>query len=263
MTLDHNSCGDTLSREKGCDVVRSSASLHERVRLALAADIRVGRFSVTGRLPAEPELCERFGVSRITVRRAVADLESQGLVVRRQGAGTFVTEAPELLGTMAIGGFADQFSADGTKSRRVMRAAVGRATALDAQRLEVREGSEVFRLERVFLVGGVALSVDRSIYSLERYPGFDEKVAGDVSTYKILREDYGVHFAEVHREITVGYTDVDTSLWLDRPENDPLLVVEKIAVDRDGAIIHHSHVETVPSRVTLKMSAREERRETQ
>ncbi|PJI51733.1 hypothetical protein CTI14_54570, partial [Methylobacterium radiotolerans] len=42
------------------------------------------------KLPSEPELCERFGVSRITVRRAVADLEGLGIVRRQQGRGTFV-----------------------------------------------------------------------------------------------------------------------------------------------------------------------------
>ncbi|WP_395345138.1 GntR family transcriptional regulator [Variovorax sp. UC122_21] len=51
-----------------------------------------GRFGDTGALPKEEALCERFGVSRITVRRALADLAALGLVERRHGRGTFVRQ---------------------------------------------------------------------------------------------------------------------------------------------------------------------------
>jgi GntR family frlABCD operon transcriptional regulator len=225
--------------------------------MTLAQEIQDGLYGETGRIPPEPELCERFGVSRVTVRRAVSDLEGQGIVQRRQGTGTFVTTPPKVLSTMAIGGFADQLTATGTKSRSVKRAEVAEADAQTALALGVAPGTAVLRLVRVFSLNGVPLSLDRSVYSLERFPGFAEKVHDDTSTYQVLREDYGVRFAEVQREVRVGYTTAETAQWLQRPEHDPLVVVEKVALDRDGEVIHISHVETVPSRVTLKTIARE------
>ncbi|WP_456286575.1 GntR family transcriptional regulator [Microbacterium sp. JZ70] len=225
--------------------------------MTLAQEIQDGRYSDTGRIPPEPELCERFGVSRITVRRAVADLEREGIVQRRQGTGTFVTDPPKLLSTMAIGGFADQLTATGRKSRSVKRADVSDADARTARALGISPGSPILRLERVFLLNDVPLSLDRSVYSLDRYPGFAQKIEDDTSTYEVLRSDYGVRFAEVRREVRVGYTTAETAGWLQRPEHDPLIVIEKVALDQDGAVIHISHVETVPSRVTLQMIARE------
>lgn len=233
-------------------------SLHEQVRSALAQEINTGRYDTVGKLPAEPELCKRFGVSRITLRRAVSDLEDLGLVRRRQGTGTFVTGGGETLGTMAIGGFADKVTSGGTKSRSVKRAEVTQADAKIAQALQVATGDTIFRLERVFLLNGVPLALDRSIYSLDRYPGFQTKIAAETSTYQVLREQYGVRFAEVRREVLIGYTTANTAEWLQMPEHDPLLVIEKVALDPAGDVIHISHVETAPSRVRLSMVAREE-----
>lgn len=65
---------------------------HERVYRSVEADIATGRWGPGDRLPSEAELGERFGVSRITVRRAMGDLQRAGLVERRPGSGTYVAE---------------------------------------------------------------------------------------------------------------------------------------------------------------------------
>lgn len=240
-------------------MIRTSASLHEKVRAALAQEIQDGHYDLTGRIPPEPELCERFGVSRITVRRAVSDLEELGVVRRRQGAGTFILKRAEVLGSMSIGGFADKLSdTGGVKSRIVKSAETLPADQEVAASLGISLGDPVFVLERVFVLDEAALSLDRSIYPLRRYPGFAEKVTQDTSTYQVLRSDYGVHFAEVRREMSIGYTTAETATWLQRPEHEPLLVINKIALDRDGRVIHTARIESVPSRVTLRTVAYED-----
>lgn len=64
---------------------------HEAVRRAVEAEIAAGRWSPGERLPSEAELVERFGVSRITVGRAMRDLQRAGVVERRAGSGTYVS----------------------------------------------------------------------------------------------------------------------------------------------------------------------------
>jgi GntR family frlABCD operon transcriptional regulator len=233
-------------------------SLHEQIRNTLLFEIESGVYSKTGRLPTEPELCERFGVSRITVRRAVADLEGMGMVTRRQGRGTFISWQRAAVGTMAMGGFADQVSGGGKTSRRIMRSETLPADRHLAGQLRIEEGMPVFRLVRVFMLDGTPLSIDDSRYSLTRYPGLDRLIDDTSSTYQVLREEYGVHFHEVERIISVSFTTEETAGWLDRPEHDPLVLIEKTATDREGDVIHVSRVEAVPSRLTLKVTAREE-----
>ena len=65
-------------------------SKHETVSQALRVEISSGMFGASGRLPSEAALVQRFGVSRPTVARALRDLQVEGLVERRAGAGTFI-----------------------------------------------------------------------------------------------------------------------------------------------------------------------------
>ena len=67
--------------------------LYHQVYLVLRENIRNGTYPVGGALPTEPELCEAFGVSRITVKRAMRNLASEGLVLRQRGRGTFAAPA--------------------------------------------------------------------------------------------------------------------------------------------------------------------------
>jgi LacI family transcriptional regulator len=71
----------------------ASESKHLRISRELLAEIAAGKYAPTGRIPSEAQLVTRFGVSRPTVARALRDLQDQGLVERRAGAGTFVRDA--------------------------------------------------------------------------------------------------------------------------------------------------------------------------
>jgi GntR family transcriptional regulator len=73
----------------------NSASLQAQIKQILRAEITAGVWRQGDKLPPEPELMRRFGVSRITVGTALRDLAAEGLVVRYQGRGTFVSSHPQ------------------------------------------------------------------------------------------------------------------------------------------------------------------------
>jgi len=78
------------------------SSKYADVRTALIRQLRRGQWKPGDRIPTEAQLVQQFGVSRITVARAVRELESEGLVERRRGAGTFV-RSPEASGQLSFG----------------------------------------------------------------------------------------------------------------------------------------------------------------
>ena len=133
----------------------SPVPLYHQVHNAILHAIRSGVVQPGDALPTEAELCEAFGVSRITVRQALADLERLGLVDRVVGKGTFVRTRPrpiEALGRLS--GFGEQARAAGVAAGYLVLAA-GEAALPDevAERLGVTDATG-FVVERVLLADG-------------------------------------------------------------------------------------------------------------
>lgn len=232
----------------------SAVALHEQIRIILGNEIEAGAYG-DGRLPSEAELTTRFGVSRISLRRALSDLEAQGLVSRVQGKGTFAHTPPLASATMSMGSYADQVLVSGLPTSEIKReikfAGIVPAKGTIARLMQVPEEDDVIRLTRVFSLRGTPLSVDDAYYAPERYPGFLAKVTNETSTYALLTEEYGVKFGSTDRFFDVTFIDPTTARWLDRPERDPVLKISKVAYDTAGEVVHVSRLLTVPTRLEV------------
>ncbi|WP_232080715.1 GntR family transcriptional regulator [Variovorax sp. SRS16] len=106
----------------------TAVSLYQQIADRLKAEIAGGAFATDGRLPAEREFMTRFGVSRVTVRQAMAQLLRDGQVVRKQGKGTFVAGQKLQHELHSMRGFYDSLLQQGVhpKTRLLAFSAVGR-----------------------------------------------------------------------------------------------------------------------------------------
>ena len=118
--------------------------LYATVERVVAGEILNGSLPVGTRLPTEDQLIERFGVSRITVRRAVQNLAARGLVDVRWGRGTFVA-APRITQPLtSLTGFVEDMASLGlTATARVLRVETVPADAGVAAKLDVDPGTRV------------------------------------------------------------------------------------------------------------------------
>ena len=121
--------------------------LHRQLFLVLHDEIARGAIPAGDPLPTEQELCDQFGVSRITVRRALADLADQGFITRRQGVGSFVRQDSAT---------ARQF--DSRSYRRVSLARCGLALS-DAHSGAVRE----LGLDQLDVVLGLQIGIGQEL----------------------------------------------------------------------------------------------------
>jgi GntR family transcriptional regulator len=154
---------ETIELPKGWIERDAPWPLHFQLAVLLEREITSGRWIPGVRLPSEPALCRHYGLSRTTVRQALARLEQEGLIDRRRGDGTFVKESlpRSWLVQASEGFFHDELARMGrTVTSTVLRLERSTLPAWASDNLGLPAASEGVLLERVRAVDGlVALYV--------------------------------------------------------------------------------------------------------
>ena len=172
------------------------------VDLIVEHDLQAG-----DKLPSASDLTARTGVSMISVRRALTELENEGVIYRHQGVGTFVASGRILTAPNRTGELLS--SLVGTKTRLKVRNellsfVVGAASKNIAAALSVKPGEPVWEVRRLRHVGAAALILERAVLPVARVPVLDEAYlnAGH-SMYAYLEREYGLSDAATEQAIQV------------------------------------------------------------
>lgn len=163
--------------------VEDFAPAYYQLARILNEKIMNGKLRQGDRLPPETSLCEEFGLSRMTVRRAIAMLEEQGLLYRQRGKGTFIKGPPVDGGMFMIPDFHQEMSKQGIDSTtRLLAAKVVKAGEAEAENLKIKKGDKVVYMERVMEAGGEPLVFDRKfiLYDPSR-PFLEEEIGYESS----------------------------------------------------------------------------------
>jgi len=132
-----------------------------RVKLHLKAELQHGRWKPGELMPSEAELVAQFGISRMTVNRALRELQSEGLVDRVQGVGTFAAQLGRVSSTLTIRDIHEEIEARGHRHHaEVQFCCEERASTGLALQLGLPEGSPVFHSLLVHYDNGVALQCE-------------------------------------------------------------------------------------------------------
>ena len=204
------------------------APLYARVETALAAEISAGSLSHGDRLPTEDQLIERFAVSRTTVRKAVENLVARGLVEIRRGKGTFVTEPKLTQALTALSGFVEDMAALGRQATaRLLDKRPVPATEEVARQLGVARGALVYRIERVRLADGVAMSFDETYLPLD----VGEKIASNdleaEPIFDLLELRYDLPLIEAEYQLEAVTADERVARALGVVAGSPIFLIER------------------------------------
>jgi GntR family transcriptional regulator len=139
---------------------------------------RIGKdWQVGARIASEREICEQYGVSRITVREVVGGLERDGFLTRKQGKGTFVNGGVSEPEQRDIYRFVDTLRGMGLKvTSRVLEYLIVPAKPPEARELGISPGERVHRIERLRSVEGALFSLETSYVPVSVAPGMNELV---------------------------------------------------------------------------------------
>ncbi|QBD83467.1 transcriptional regulator PhoB [Ktedonosporobacter rubrisoli] len=232
----------------------SMAPLYVQVRQLLKEDIMQGRYKPEEQLPTEAELCDMYQVSRITIRKAIADLVNDGTLTRKQGKGTFVTSKKIRNELLSISGFSE-FSAELGKKpgSRIISSSIVEADEILAQALRGSIGDALLRLVRLLYVDERPLFLDIAHYPLARYPGLEQRIGEIQSTYNFLHEQYGIEIASNEKVIDVIFARKEEAQLLECEPGATLFKIEKIAYDVVDVPVHTSTLFCETNKVSLSV----------
>lgn len=142
-------------------MARTDSAPYARVKHYLKDGLAAGRWPPGALMPSEAELTAQFAVSRMTVGRALRELQSEGLVDRTQGVGTFAAPLHRVASTLTIRDLHEEIESRGqTHSAEVHLAREEKAPAALAARLNLRAGARVFHTLIVHRCNGVPLQCE-------------------------------------------------------------------------------------------------------
>jgi GntR family transcriptional regulator len=221
-------------------VLRSGTPRHFQVSEWLREKIESGEWALDDQLPSESQLGERFSVSRITVRRALQTLESEGLIYRRQGLGSFVGTNRLHQGLVRLTDFAeDMVSAGMEATSRVIHSALEEASDLVAKALKIHEGVQVLRLDRVRYGDGEALAFDRTWLPVFYAQLLDGRNLQVETIYQILEEDYQIPMLSGRFRIEAINAPADIGQELGVPWARALLMIERVTVTEASRRVYY------------------------
>lgn len=178
-------------------------------------------------LPSERELSESYGVNRMTVRQAIAELNTQGIVRRLHGVGTFVTEQNAIAPLIpAVTGFSERFRSVGMKpASTVIRLEVVSASPVVAQKLELAAEAPVISLQRLRLVNDEPLMFEKSYLPYEAYPDLLNEDFSSQSLYDLLGRRYQTHILETEQTLEPTLLRNEETAYFKLKNNQPAMLV--------------------------------------
>ncbi len=231
----------------GANRADAQVPLYEQMKRQMSEFILLGRWQPGTVLPGETQLARDFGVAVGTVRRALADLTAEGLLMRRRKTGTVVTgRSPH----HSLRFFYQYFRlhSDGggllRSTPRVMSLTQAEANAAEAANLAIREHEPVVRIHRLRSVGGRPAMHDRMVIPADRVPDFPSANQLPELLYLFLLDRYGIRITSVRESLAAELADEEDAALLDLSLPAPVLVIHDVAYDQAGkpaiAAIHRA-----------------------
>jgi GntR family transcriptional regulator len=194
-------------------------------------------------LPSEPALARQLGVSRATLREAMRSFEERGMVVRRQGVGTYVSHAPRVIES----GLEELESIETLAARIGLRAEMGahsivdrRADEIETTLFGIAKGSALWEVSRVITADGRPIAYLIDVFPRNLLPTLGEEPHFRGSVLDLLLRD-GEPGPRLSRTvITAVSAPPEIARQLSIQRGDVLLCFEASLYDADGRVVDHS-----------------------
>ena len=221
----------------------------------LFRDIAEQRYSAGDKLPTEAALAQRFGVNRHTVRRALAQLADEGVVLSRRGAGVFVTHQPTDYPLGRRVRFHQSIRAAGhLPAKEILIMETRMADAREAEALRLPQQAQVHCYEGLSLSDGQPIALFRSVFPAARFPDLPEALVRLRSVTEALKDQGLPDYTRAWTRLNAKLASPTQARHLQIREAAPVLRAVSVNVDADGTPVEYGRSWFAGDRITLTLA---------
>jgi len=214
----------------------SAQPLYQQLQRALRAAIENRVIAPDDALPPERDLAEMLGVSRITVRKAIDELVEEGLLIRKQGSGTFVSNRVEK-NFAKLTSFSEDMRARGREPRSVwLNRAEGTVTPDESLTLRSSPGTPVFRFHRIRYADDAPMALEYATVLASCLGSLDDVAS---SLYEALERN-GCRPVRALQRLRAVLLTAEQAKLLKAQERDAGLLVARVGYLKDGKAVEYS-----------------------
>ena len=209
---------------------KSPVPVYYQLKNKILNDIKNDTYNIGDKMPTDSEYCDLFNVSRITVRRALFELEREGYIERIQGKGTFLKFKEIKQNISSFYSFTED-----TKKMGYLPSSIFLKLELIipetevAQALNLNENEKVFLLERLRLADEMIIAYDRSYIAEKTVPNFRKEMLSGGSLYNALEANYGFRPNNSEETIEAISIKAKDALKMRLDPKQPVLLVKRIS----------------------------------
>lgn len=215
-------------------VSQGSVPLYIQIREAIRKQVKQGELiDAEGRLMTEAELGRYFGVSRITIRNAIAPLVDEGMFARSRGRGTFLRSNQPENWVGRLMGFSETIRDAGY----VAGAQVLHQGMINRHDDDVREQLQeraVWQLKRLRFADDTPIAIEHAFYPPDIGLELEKRDLISIIMYSVLEEELGHTIQEAKQTIGACLTDATSAKLLGIKAGSPLLSIERLTIGRNG-----------------------------
>jgi GntR family transcriptional regulator len=229
--------------------------LHIQLADLLREQVQRKQFQPNNRLPSERELCDRYGISRITVRKALNTLMQEGLVYTSVGKGTYVAESHLDEELRPLSSFSEDLERRGmTPASRVLHTEILPADIFWASRFAIPRGAEIILLQRLRLANDLPIAVQTTHLPHQLCPDLLQFDFASRSLYEVLSKEFRLRLTRTETVIEAALAQAGEASLLNLKRPAAVLVSEQTTYLDTGTVIEVTKSVFHAERYKLRMN---------
>lgn len=188
-------------------------------------------------LPSEREFCEKYNLSRSTVRQAFLELEREGYIYKIHGKGTFVSPKKFNQELLKFYSFTNEMKRAGKEPRsEVLSFETIKADKTLSEKMKLPAGTKLYRFSRLRLADQEPMMLETSYVPSERFPGLTKEDLKQNAMYEVFARRFAVDITHAEEKFQAVPTGEKTAKYLNIQREIPSLKIERFTYEKDLVI---------------------------